>query len=230
MLKVALALVLAFLGGAVGLSWQLDRLSKQAGVERWNPPREDVMTAIATDFDVLLADAFWIKFLQYNGEKLTEDWQTRKFDNLFPGFRLITALDPRFQDAYIFGSWVLGDAGEPDNAVKLVELARERNPDLPWYPYQLGYLEMLYRKDNHAASRAFFAAAALFEKPPENLKMALKAKKMGAYLIEKADQTDIAVSAWRDILRASRRLGDKRMIAIAENALRRLGVTDLPQD
>jgi hypothetical protein len=229
-LKIVLGLIVALLGSAAGLSWHLDRLSKQVGVERWSPPREDVMTAIATDYDVLLADAFWIKFLQYNGEKLTEAWETRKFDNLMAGFRLITALDPRFQDAYIFGSWVLGDAGEPDNAAKLVQLARLRNPDLPWYPYQLGYIEMLYRRDKVAASRAFFDAATLFEKPPANLRMAVKSKKMAAYLTEKVDQTDIAISAWRDILRASRRLGDKRMIAIAENALRRLGVIDLPED
>ncbi len=231
MLKILLPAALALLFSAGGLSWRLDRYHQAEGAARWTVPRSDVMGRIATDFENLLADAFWLQFLQYNGDKLTEDPEKRRYENLWNGFVLMTDLDPRFRDAYIFGSWVLGDAGDTAAAVALIDRGRRHDPSDPWLPHQAGYLEMLYRRNLPAAIAAFADAERLFsEGALADERMRLRCAKMKAYLAERHDQKDVAVRTWLAIRQNACRAGDKHMIGIAENALRRLGVTDFPRN
>lgn len=229
-MRIFLVASAVLLAASAGLSWRLDRYHLAEGALRYPVPRSDVMRAISTDFDNLLADAFWLQFLQYNGEKLLEDQGTRVYEHLWEGLTLITDLDPRFRDAYVFGSWVLGDAGMAAQAAKLVDTGWKRNPDDARLPFQLGFISFLYLNDNDRAEQAFRAAAELAARPPGNKGLQLAATRMAASMAVKRNQRDTAISIWRVLFEKARQLNDRRMRDIARNALTRLGVTGLPAD
>ncbi|MBI6546492.1 MAG: hypothetical protein HY692_06835 [Cyanobacteria bacterium NC_groundwater_1444_Ag_S-0.65um_54_12] len=212
------------LAAAAGLSGRLDRMHGAEGVARYPVPRREVIQAIATGFDNLLADSFWLQFLQYNGEKLTEDLATRRYEHLWEGLTLIIGLDPHFRDAYLFGSWVLGDAGDGKRAAELVASGARRHPTDPRYPFQLGFIEFLYRKDLPAAIQAFQHCASLAARRREDHNLWLSATRMAAGLSLRRNQRQTAIAIWRSLYQKSRELGDDRMAQIAERALERLGV------
>ena len=188
------------------------------------------MRAISTDFDNLLADTFWLQFLQYNGEKLLEDQDTRAYEHLWEGLTLITGLDPKFRDAYVFGSWVLGDAGLAAQAAELVKRGWASYPDDARLPFQLGFIEFLYCHDNAKAQAAFRAAADLAGRSPETSGLQIPSTRMAAAMAVKRNQHDTAISIWRVLFDKANQVNDRRMRDIARRALERLDVKDLPTD
>lgn len=215
---------------SAGLSWRLDRYHLAEGAARYPVPKLEVVRAVSTDFDNLLADTFWLQFLQYNGEKLLEDQGKRVYEHLWEGLNLITGLDPKFRDAYVFGSWVLGDAGMGDKAAELVELGWKRNPEDARLPFQLGFVSFLYLDDTSRAEAAFKAAAELATIRPEDSGLQLASTRMAAAMAMKQNKKDTAVRIWRLMHRKAQETGDRRMEEIARNALERLGVKVLPAD
>lgn len=224
------ALAVALLAGAIGLSMRLDGFKKSEGPAGYTVPRADAVEAFATGYDDLLADGFWLQFLQYDGEKLTENLWTRRWHHVWDGLTLITGLDPHFSDAYIFGSWVLGDGDRPHEAERLVleGLAKDRRwPDFapnPRYDFQLGFIRFLDLHDYAAAGRAFEAAAHLASRPPfEDPNLALASRRMEAGMAERQHRGRLAIHVWRFLYHQAVQGKDTRMQAIAARALARLG-------
>lgn len=219
---VPLVLGLGLFGGAAALSWQLDK-QHHAGPLRYAVPRLDVVQAMATGFGNLLADGFWLQFLQYNGEKLLEAENSRTYENLWEGFSLITGLDPHFKDAYMFGSWVLGDDGQFDHAEALIRRGAALHPDEPRYLYQLGFVQFLYKHDLVAAIASFRACSRLAERDAKNASLQLGATRMAAGLALRRNEKEAAANAWRFLHGKAKQAGDARMADIAKRALGRLG-------
>lgn len=216
--------IIGLISATTGLSWHLDRFHQAEGTERYTVPREDVVRLVATDFENALADVFWIQFLQYNGQKLTEDPDRRVYEHLWEGLSLITGLDRKFRDAYVYGSWVLGDAGQVLGAKSLIARARQADPMDPRYPFQLGFIEFLYLRNSAEAIRAFQLAAELASRLPDDKGLQLASTRMAAGIATRRHRDDLAVGLWRAILRKARETGDERMAEIANRALKRLGV------
>ncbi len=217
------------LAGAAGLSVRLDAFHRAEGAARYPVPRAGVVRAVATGYEDVLADAFWLQFLQYDGAKLSENPATRRWQHVWAGLRLITGLDPHFKDAYLFGSWVLSDAGHPRQAEALLEraIARDRRwpafAERPRYDFQLGFVRFLYLHDYASARHAFKRAADLASHPPYRDPYLEEAGlRMTAGMAERQDHRRLAGTIWKVLYRHAVAAHDRRMQAIAARALARL--------
>jgi len=159
---------------------------------RYPPPRaaQDTLylrsgTAVrrlAGAYRALLADAYWIRSIQYYGARklrlgatpaaiarppaalaLDEPLDDR-YELLYPLLDLTTTLDPRFTIAYRFGSVFLSEpypagAGRPDLAVGLLEKGLRAQPDKWAYMQDIGFVHYWYDHDYRAAAEAFRRAS-----------------------------------------------------------------------
>ena len=215
--RTALCLALgAVLWGASLFAMQQQGRLREEDRTRYAVPPLGAIAPLATDFENVIADSYWLLFLQLNGENLVEeDAAKRDYGQAFPTLALITGLDPNFHDAALFGSWALADGDRLDEARELLRQAMERHPQDYRYPYQMGVLEFLYGRRYLDAARYFEHAATLPEAPPGTLRFA-------ASMYAKGSKSDLAIQTWRAIHRAST---DAQNRAIAERALKKLGVT-----
>ena len=101
--------------------------------------------------DGLLADWYWMRSLQYVGNKiLNSKDDTLNIDDLkslnprllYPLLDNATDLDPKFINAFVYGAVVLPTI-DPDQAIKLTEKGIAQNPG-EWRLYQ--YLGFIYWK------------------------------------------------------------------------------------
>jgi tetratricopeptide (TPR) repeat protein len=162
-------------------------------------------------FDAAAADFHYIRFANYWGYQLVHG---RHFQNLAPLVELITDLDPRFKPCYELGALALGDAGQPDEAARLLDKGARQAPDDYWYPYQAGMILFFYSDDFVRAARYFEAAARKPNAPPE-------AGYMAGRMYQKSKRTDLAIRTWRRIYQEAK---DRSIRQVAHNALIKLGI------
>ncbi|MGE5708265.1 MAG: tetratricopeptide repeat protein [Bacteroidota bacterium] len=209
-------LVLCLAGaGATFCQTRLDRGSK-AGLA-WNraylfvPPLDGVR-AIATGFEQVIADGFWLDFLQFNGEKIVSDKYKEEAKGVPPMITFLTDLDPRFSYAYQFGAWVLGDLEREEEGIALLDKGYRRLPDDPQIPFQRGFVEFLFRKNYLEAARWFLVADRMPNAPP-------RAKRMAAAMYARSNKQDLARNTWQQIYQSA---ADEQTRRIAKHALERL--------
>lgn len=173
------------------------------------PPKP--LGTVVAGFQNLAADFWYMRFASYWGYQLTHG---RHFQNLYPILDLITDLDPRFLQAYDFGALALGDNGQLDDAIKLLEKGAKQAPQDYWYPYKAGLTLFFFGDDYMRAARYFEQAAALHGAPPE-------ARYFAARMYEKSTRKDLAIASWRQTYETAT---DPSVKQVAKNALVRLGI------
>lgn len=109
-------------------------------------------------FDGLMACIYWTRSVQYFGERHFNHEQS--YNQLAPLLRIATTLDPHLIPAYEFGASFLAPrppfgAGEPAQAVELMEYGIAHNPDNWRLYYNLGFVYYTELKDYKRASEAF---------------------------------------------------------------------------
>lgn len=140
----------------------------------------------ALGFEGLIADWYWMKSLQYIGDKIFTNKQNLDLENLsaldprllYPYLDAATTLDPRFTEVYSYGAVVL-PAINPEQAIKLTEKGIADNPD-EWRLYQhLGYI--YWRLENYdKAADAYARGAAVENAPPFMRMMQARMKNQGS--------------------------------------------------
>ncbi|HBN07817.1 MAG TPA: hypothetical protein DD435_03920 [Cyanobacteria bacterium UBA8530] len=176
------------------------------------PPLE-VVRAVASGFNTVIADVFWLDFLQYNGEKLISDRPYKdEVHNIGAMLFFITDLDPRFTFAYQFGGWALADAYQEADAARLLDRGHRALPRDAMIPFQRGFVEFLFRHDYNEAARWFMIADRLPGCPP-------RARRMAASMYAKVNKKDLARATWQEILDQAKDLQTRR---IAERHLEML--------
>ncbi len=103
------------------------------------------------------ADLMWLRGVQYYGHR-------RQVDNVFTHmahvFDIITSLDPGFRSAYVFGGTSLCQEGKQfDAGVRLLEKGMNANPHEWIYPFQLGFVHYVGKKNLTRATFDFAQAA-----------------------------------------------------------------------
>lgn len=134
----------------------------------------------------LIADWYWMRSLQYLGEKIQNSKQEvidigdlRSLDPklLYPYLDNATTLDPQFMVAYSYGAVVL-PAIDPKLAIKIAEKGIANNPD-EWRLYQhLGYTYWKL-KDYKKAAEIYEKGATIKDAPPFMKAMAAKMENEG---------------------------------------------------
>lgn len=123
-----------------------------------------LLQRLALSFDSLVADVYWIRAVVYYGGKRRAEGAQRNFDALQPLLDLVTTLDPHFRVAYRFGAIFLTEAypmgpGRPDQAVKLLERAIERDFGRWEYYYDIGFVYYWWLRDYKTAAEWFMKGA-----------------------------------------------------------------------
>jgi tetratricopeptide (TPR) repeat protein len=121
----------------------------------------DMLKKASIGFDGLLADLYWIRTIQYFGEKLEDQRRTKEtldineMPLLEPLLKITTELDPHHVAAYRFGIFFLQYL-DPEKAIRFAETGIRNNLD-EWRLYQdLGFVywqEGRYREAADAYSR-----------------------------------------------------------------------------
>lgn len=159
-LKSYLLLVIFIVGGFFAVFALSNFLEKNRPVLPENYADEDLalqgakLKGFALGFEGLLADWYWMKSLQYLGDKVINSKENFSLDNLnslnprllYPYLNNATDLDPKFISVYEFGATVL-PAIDKEQAIKLTQKGIDNNPD-NWRLYHyLGYI--YWRLENY---------------------------------------------------------------------------------
>jgi hypothetical protein len=117
---------------------------------------------LSLGFDGLLADLYWTRAVQYYGRSLLSKHPS--YPQLGKLLRTATDLDPHLLIAYRFGSIFLAarppaGAGEPQQAMQLIQRGIVANPDY-WRLWEdWGFIEYWDLHNYPAASRIFLAGS-----------------------------------------------------------------------
>jgi hypothetical protein len=117
-----------------------------------------VIKRASLGYEGLMACIYWTRAVQYFGYRHHND--ATSYNLLAPLLEITTHLDPQLTVAYEFGSSFLGQkppygAGQPENAVALMEYGIRNNPNNWKLYYDLGFVYYTELKDYRKASEAF---------------------------------------------------------------------------
>lgn len=204
-------------------------------------PSGQMVKLVSLGFDRLVADFYWLGFVQYVG-----DVDARRKDRSPLAYRyldLIIELDPTFIQAYWFAAFVLGgDQKNPNLADELLKRGLQANPDTWYMPFIAATNQYLYARNEQAAAKYYRIAAKYAGAPGwlERQALVLEAK-IPSYIKEinvwtnvydgtdeprvKEHARDKLIVLWINVYKTSP-TDSIRSKAIQE--LNRLGVMDLP--
>jgi len=139
----------------------------------------------ALGFEGLIADWYWMKSLQYVGDKIFNNKQNLNLEDLsalnprllYPYLDTATTLDPHFTEVYAYGAVIL-PAINREQAIELTEKGIADNPD-EWRLYQhLGYI--YWRLENYEKAAEVYARGAIIKDAPSFLRaMSARMKTQG---------------------------------------------------
>jgi tetratricopeptide (TPR) repeat protein len=158
-----------------------------------------VMKKLSLEYAPLLGAIYWTRAVQYFGGK--HHAHDQNLDQLWPLLDIATTLDPDLLVAYRFGAMFLSDApprgaGEPDQAVELLQRGMKANPEY-WRFYQdLGNVYYFDKKDYLKASQAFEVGSRIPGAPPFMRIMAAK-------IAGEGESLETSFALWRDIYQTS---------------------------
>lgn len=189
-------LIAAFACSAVVLHLIENARGSQATLEEvLYIPSSRTLKRMSLGYSGLLAGVYWTRAVQYYGGRQRQ--AAPRYDLLYPLLDITTDLDPHLIIAYQFGSVFLSQkppvgAGQPDQAVALVEKGIRANPDYWQLYYTLGFIHFWDRKDYKAAEQAF-------RKGAENPHALYWMKVMAASMAARANDPNTAILLWKGI-------------------------------
>lgn len=172
-----------------------------------------VLQKLSLEYAPLMGAMYWTRVVQYYGGK--HRMHDQNLELLWPLLDITTTLDPHLIVAYRFGAMFLSDApprgaGEPEQAVALLERGMKANPEY-WRFYQdLGTVYYFDMKDYVKASQAFETGGKMPGTPPFM-------KIMAAKIAAEGESLETSYALWMDVYNNA---VDKDMRANAEEHLR----------
>ena len=160
------------------------------------------------------ADLAWLRAIQYYGEHRRFD---NRFEKLFHVFDILTTLAPRFESAYIFGSFALAQEGRDfPRAEQLIRKGIEANPRSGRLAFEAGFL--YYVKPN---GRDLVHAAEYFELASRLPGAPAAAREFAAFARQNSGGLAVAYRLWEGVRETSgngylRDIADREMNRIRE--------------
>jgi tetratricopeptide (TPR) repeat protein len=129
-----------------------------------------LMRRLTLGFSDLWADVYWIRAVQYYGGIKLSKAENKNYDSLYPLLDITTSLDPRFNIAYRLGAILLSEgypsgAGNPDQAIALLEKGLRAAPEKWQYAHDAGFVYYWWRRDPAAAAQWFLKASEITGAP-----------------------------------------------------------------
>lgn len=146
------------------------------------------LKAMSLGESALLADLTWLRAVQYYGERRQID---NTFRLLYHAFDVVTNFDPRHLPSYVFAGHALAQEGNQfQNGVTLLLKGRDADPAHWLYPFEIGFLYYVQKRDYLTASLWFQEAA---RKPgcPE------MARRFAAFASQRAGSRQSAIALWQ---------------------------------
>jgi hypothetical protein len=161
-------------------------------------------------YETAAADLAWLRAIQYYGEHRMTDQNYSRIGQLM---QIVTELDPRFRQPYVFGAFVLAqEMHQPERGLDLLHRGLRANPDSWELAFKIGFLHYVCTHDVAAAARYFAWSARL----PGH---ADYAERFAAFANQRAGNTQVAILLWREVLAT----GNQYMQEVARRELARLG-------
>ena len=136
------------------------------------------------------SDLLWLRAVQYYGMHRETD---NTFGKMAHVFDIITTLDPQFQNAYVFGGTSLCQEGRQfDAGVLLLEKGARNNPTVWVYPFELGFVHYLGKRNLTRATFEFAQAARLPNSPDY-------CERFAAWSGQRAGYEEVATQLWREV-------------------------------
>jgi hypothetical protein len=162
---IAAIVLLGTMAGAVAVVTANDRFglqSKADGTLYVRSPK--ALRRMSIGYSGLLAEIYWTRAVQYFGYQ--HNIGSGDYHLLAPLLEVTTELDPRLIPPYQLGANFLAPqpphgAGQPEEALRLLEYGIQHNPDNWRLYYELGFLYFTEFKDYGKAAAAFAAGAKL---------------------------------------------------------------------
>lgn len=178
--------------------------------ERLYFPSGTFLVESSLGFRAAFADYLWFRFIQYFGSYAKGHHDLRYFDVLL---RSITRLDPRFIEAYHFGSLVAwSEEGDFEKAVDILKQGIVHNPDTAELPFQVAFIYYVFYRE-------FELAAFWFETAAKCRDATDRESRFAAFARYKAGDDRVSLALWRDLERNST---SREMRELAERMVRKL--------
>jgi len=206
-IAVAVALVAA--------SGTVDRAGR---AQRGAPSRDELLyypsgvwvRQAALGYETAAADLAWLRGIQYYGEHRLSD---QRYDMIGHVMNIVTDLDPRFTQPYVFGAFVLSqELNQPQRGLELLQKGMRANPESWRLAFETGFLHYVGTHDHAAAARYFARASGLPGHPDY-------AERFAAFAAQRAGDRAMAVLLWKRV----EATGNKYMQEVARRELRNLG-------
>lgn len=150
---------------------------------------------VSLGYESLVADIYWMRTIQYYGRRDEADRRPVRYKNLAALLDITTTLDPDLLDAYRAGAVFLSEpdpvgAGQPQEAIKLLDKGMRRNPREWRFGFDKGFVYFWYLKDLKAAGDAWLASSKLPGAPPWM-------EPLAAMAFSKSGAMDAAKALWQ---------------------------------
>jgi len=157
-----------------------------------------------------MADIAWLQAVQYYGEHRQGGNDLREFEHFVDA---VATLDPRFEQASIFGAVVVAtEKNDLPAALDILRRGTRANPESPWCPFEMGFLSYVQGGELDAALSYLRIAA---DRPGGRD----RAQRFMAFLNRKLGRLETSYALWNDLARNSR---DPGMRIVAEDNLRKV--------
>lgn len=134
-----------------------------SGTTMYIPPAR-VLKTIVLGYAQLASDFYWLRAIQYYGEKANA---RENYRWLYPIMELVTDVDPRFAYAYKFsGVAIPYDAASAENANKILSKGLINAPKVWQIPFYIGYNYYVYLGDFAKAGDYISQASRVPGAPP----------------------------------------------------------------
>lgn len=121
-------------------------------------PRMMACKMVSLGYEQLLADLYWLSFVQYvgNGDARSKDRYALAENYL----QAILGLDPHFLEAYYFAAFIIGgEENKPANAAKILDKGIEQNEGNWYLPFIAGVNQYLFAHDEKRTSFYYYLAS-----------------------------------------------------------------------
>ena len=153
-------------------------------------PSGQWLTQAAVGEAVSWSGLLWLRAVQYYGAHRQLD---NEFTKMAHVFEIITTLEPGFRSAYLFGGTSLCQEGRQfAEGVALLEKGMRANPRDWNYPFELGFVHYVGKKNLTRATFDFAQAARQPEAPSQ-------CKRFAAWSGQRAGYESVAFELWRQV-------------------------------